>query len=61
MRGLIAMEENKICPDCDGEGGHYVGGCGDPECCGPDFLECLECEGTGNLIEEGDKNEIILR
>lgn len=43
----MSEETKPKCPECDGDGWNYdyLGGCGDPECCGgPIKVKCRHCE-----------------
>jgi hypothetical protein len=48
----------KYCSECDGYGwvNDYLGGCGDPECCGGPFeVKCCSCNNTWQPGDDTDK------
>lgn len=53
----MGKKRDKDCKECDGQGFVYdfLGGCGDPECCGgPWQVQCTACD---NDWEFGDEDE----
>ena len=41
--GKVNEERETECPDCDGEGGHYIG---------RHYYECIECDGSGKVADQ---------
>lgn len=37
----------RTCEACNGEGSRLVANPGHEDCCGPDWLSCPDCNGTG--------------
>ena len=56
----MGNKRDKDCKECDGNGWvyDYLGGCGDPECCGgPWKVQCPSCDNDWEMGDEDAEDE----
>ena len=57
----MGKKRDKDCKECDGNGFvyDYLGGCGDPECCGgPWQVQCTACDNDWEFRDDDEADDL---